>query len=574
MADENKVNKSATAKVVSSPRPRPPKPLVINGVTRNDDGTEITMKQWLGEPPVYEKIDEIINADVVVVGGGLAGICAARSTAEKGAKVVIFEKMGSLQGRSGDFAIIGSELEKKWWGRDNTRYGREILNSFMRDLGWRSNYRIMKYWVENNGEAFDWYMEGLPDIYVQPNTLDPLPEDCHCWILPERFPLPREWDIETEYYKTYPVTIRIAPSHVPVMNGNFKLAEATDNCTAYFNFPVCKLLRGDDGAMTGVIAESLKDGKIIQANAKAVILATGDFVGNKEMLYYYIPWAHRDSRILMGGPDALVKFNDGDGHRMGMWIGAQMEDGPLGMINHCMGGTMGVSAFLLLNLDGERFMNEDVPGQQWENAISRQRGCKVYQIFDHNWHDQVRYMNAGHGSVIGVCQEEPYPNKYQSFRANDSYTNRANIESDIELDRCVKAATIEELVAKLDLDDEARKRALEEINRYNELCKNRYDDDFGKRSDRLFPIECGPFYASGVSTAGILATVGGLDCDHKCRVLDSERLPIPGLYAAGNIQGGRFPVEYPMTIPGISHSMCTTFGRYAGELAAEYTEKK
>lgn len=63
----------------------------------------------------------------------------------------------------------------------------------------------------------------------------------------------------------------------------------------------------------------------------------------------------------------------------------------------------------------------------------------------------------------------------------------------------------------------------------------------------------------------MLVCVGGLESDEECRVYDDDRNVIPGLYVAGNMQGCRFAVEYPTTVPGISHSMALTYGKIAGE---------
>lgn len=134
------------------------------------------------------------------------------------------------------------------------------------------------------------------------------------------------------------------------------------------------------------------------------------------------------------------------------------------------------------------------------------------------------------------------------------------------------ADTIEELIDMINLEPEAKATALKTIERYNELCEKGVDEDFGKSSFRMFPLKKGPFFASNIQTAGILCTVGGLDCNSDCNVYDGDRRPIPGLYVCGNIQGNRFPVDYPMILPGISHSSCITFGRLAGTNAAEFAK--
>jgi len=102
----------------------------------------------------------------------------------------------------------------------------------------------------------------------------------------------------------------------------------------------------------------------------------------------------------------------------------------------------------------------------------------------------------------------------------------------------------------------------------NQMAKNGKDEDFGKATSRLFPVENPPFYASPATTAVMLVCIGGLESDEDCHVYDQQRKVIPGLYAAGNIQGNRFAVQYPIPIVGISHSLALYYGYVAGKNAA------
>lgn len=103
--------------------------------------------------------------------------------------------------------------------------------------------------------------------------------------------------------------------------------------------------------------------------------------------------------------------------------------------------------------------------------------------------------------------------------------------------------------------------------RYREMTDNGADADFGKKAGLLIPIDKSPYFALKFGPA-LLAVVGGLLTDADTRVLDGERKPIPGLYAAGNVMGGRYGVDYPILIPGNSNGTALTFGFLAGEIAA------
>lgn len=544
---------------------------VFCGSVMDANGEEIKMRSWLGSAPEFDHVDEELAADVVVCGGGIAGVCAARAAVEAGARVVLLERCATVQGRSCDFAVIGSENVRNWWGIDTSPYKDRMLKSFMRDTGWRSDYRAMKYWIDHCGETFDWYIKGVPEVYIQQNTLDPIPEGVRFWIGPKCRPLPEKWDADSknEYYTTWPVTLQFNPSHVPALRAGYELALATGKLTARFNTRAQSLIRGEDGSIAGVYATGVEDGRVLRVNAKAVILATGDIKSNPDMVYYYMPWAKNNPIAFPGRDRSGELIYVGDGHRMALWAGGKIEDGPHGMMNHNMGGALGVSPFMLINAKGLRFINEDITGQEWDNALMRQPKHYGYQIFDANWTEQVESFGPSHGAICGLL-----PEGAKIGGMSGHFTNRSQLEKAVESGRCIKADSLDELIAMLELDDAAKARALSEVARYNSFAKNGEDKDFGKRADRLFPIENGPFYASKVTLAPVLAVLVGIDCDHELNCYDSEMETIPGLYCAGNCQGNRFPTEYPMTIPGLSHSIAMTHGRHAGINAADYALSK
>ncbi|MEG0621145.1 MAG: FAD-binding protein, partial [Raoultibacter sp.] len=128
------------------------------------------------------------------------------------------------------------------------------------------------------------------------------------------------------------------------------------------------------------------------------------------------------------------------------------------------------------------------------------------------------------------------------------------------------AASIDELAKLMDVDATALRAT---ITHYNELAAAGADTDFGKRADRLFPVEEGPFYAFPMTDTVILVNMGGLQTNEDFNVLDTEDAPIEGLYAVGNVQGGRFLVDYPLPAPGISHGMALTHGMLVGRILAK-----
>lgn len=229
---------------------------------------------------------------------------------------------------------------------------------------------------------------------------------------------------------------------------------------------------------------------------------------------------------------------------------------------------MGNAGFLNLDLNGKRFMNEDLPGQQLENQIELQKNRESWQIFDSNWPQQLPYMPAAHG---GACYYEDYASEDEGPKNNTTYRNYKSpyqLEAAVADGRAVKADTLEELVAKIYPDDTAAQQtALDSIQRYNELAKAGYDEDFHKPASRMWAVENGPFYADKFTTALLLVCIGGLESDEDCHTFDADRNVIPGLYVAGNIQGNRFATEYPIGLKGVSHSMAMYYGYVAGKNA-------
>jgi len=111
---------------------------------------------------------------------------------------------------------------------------------------------------------------------------------------------------------------------------------------------------------------------------------------------------------------------------------------------------------------------------------------------------------------------------------------------------------------------------LAEVERYNGFYDAQVDEDFGKSPLRMFALRKAPFYAiKDEGSLRFLVTLGGLRTNANAQVLDNSFQVIPGLYAIGNTQGGRFVGDYPTTIAGASHSIACTYGYLTGKFIAE-----
>ena len=548
-----------------------------------DSSAAASENDWLGtEPEIDEsKVTKTVDVDVAVVGCGVAGVAAVRSIAEDGGKVAAFEKADGPQCRSGEYAVINGNVQAKWgrntWTREQID---EIVDSHMVESTYRCKRSIMSKWAHNIGDAFDWWVEANPELYYAETTRSAIPdENANNFLIPIFYPLPENYDWKQERFPCYPTSVEFLPNQSVTVNANMQKAVDTGNVDTFYGCFVEKLIM-EDGRCVGLYARDAATGEYIKCNAaKGVILSTGDYSQNTKMLQHFCPEVIENNiQCLFTNVDVEGSFtNQGDGIQLGMWAGAQVQQSHAPMIHHMGGGAdlsgvgvMGNAGFLNLDLNGKRFMNEDLPGQQLENQIELQKNRESWQIFDSNWPQQLPYMPAAHG---GACYYEDYASEAEGPKNNTTYRNYKSpyqLEAAVADGRAVKADTLEELVAKIYPDDTAAQQtALESIQRYNQLAKDGYDEDFHKPASRMWAVENGPFYADKFTTALLLVCIGGLESDENCHTFDADRNVIPGLYVAGNVQGNRFATEYPIGLKGVSHSMAMYYGYVAGKNAMQ-----
>ena len=482
-------------------------------------------------------IKEICNTDVVVVGAGTSGKAAALSAAQAGAKVIQIDKHVTYRWGGGMIAAIDSRLQKKLGIKIDKD---EVCLELMKWGGNKPDQRLYRVWADQSGAVMDWLMDLTDADGIK--------------TLPHQWPRSAGYDPKTEYYPDFPVCHIHSDGKTPGLNHKIAL-ECVQNralklgVDIRYQTPAVQLLRQPSGRVTGVIARN-KAGNYVQFNArKAVILCTGDYGNNPWMMEKYCAPAAEVARhhnIYMTRNEDLLKapepINVGDGHQMAMLVGAVMEPAPHAPMSHATVGASGANAFLRVNIDGERFENEDVPAQSSANSLVRQPGKRVWQVFDSKWETDITRMGVGLGT---------------HSQATDML--RAQVEQ-----MTVKADTIEKLAQKMEVPVDTFKAT---IDRNNQLARMGRDMDFGKRPDRLTTVDKPPFYA-GIIEQHILVVLGGLITNTRFQPIDADRKVIPGLYLAGNTVGNRFAVDYPTMCAGLSHGFAWTTGRLAGLYAA------
>lgn len=529
---------------------------------------------WLGEAPAIsdDQVEEELTADVVVVGLGAAGVPAARAAAEAGAKVVCLESSSHLNSVASDMAIFGGQTQAQWGRGDGFLDKKMVVNMHMEECSHHVSQSVISRYYDESGAALDWFVGASKNLYMAPESYAEIPTDAQAnYMFPYMYPVPETYDYTKEDLPCYPTSVGFS-SLATVMADNLQAAVDAGAEVRYSTKGV-ELILNDEGAVAGIYAQAAGSDGYLKITAQSVILATGDYLGNEDMMKFYAPECVENGiNILSIDLDDEGNYtNVGEGHKMGAWAGAAIEQWHAPMIHHMGGGAgadgrgvIGNNGFLWLNLHGKRFMNEDVPGQQLENQVELQPQRMAYQFFDSSWPEQLKYFPAAHG-IACIYKDEALPD-WTPAGLKINVRCPADIEAAVAEGRCLKADTIDELLAKI--DGMNAQVAKESIERYNQLAKAGSDEDFGKSSQRMFALENGPFYAAECGVALTLANLGGLESDSDCHVYNTERQVISGLYVAGAPQGGRFNVQYPISLKGLSAGMCMVFGKIAGENAA------
>ena len=529
---------------------------------------------WLGEAPAIsdDQVQQELTADVVVVGLGAAGVPAARAAAEAGAKVMCLESSSHLNSVASDMAIFGGQTQAQWGRGDGFLDKKMVVNMHMEECSHHVSQSIISRYYDESGAALDWFVGASKNLYMAPESYAEIPADAQAnYMFPYMYPMPETYDYTKEDLPCYPTSVGFS-SLATVMADNLQAAVDAGAEVRYSTKGV-ELILNDEGAVAGIYAQAAGSDSYLKITAQSVILATGDYLGNEDMMKFYAPECVENGiNILSIDLDDEGNYtNVGEGHKMGAWAGAAIEQWHAPMIHHMGGGAgadgrgvIGNNGYLWLNLRGKRFMNEDLPGQQLENQVELQPQRKAYQFFDASWPEQLAYFPAAHG-VACIYRDEPLP-EYTASGLRINVRTPADIDAAVEEGRCLKADTIDELLGMIEgMDVETAKASIE---RYNELARAGEDTDFFKSSQRLFALENGPFYAAECGCALTLGNLGGLESDEECHVYNTDRELIPGLYAAGATQGGRFAVQYPISLKGLSCGMCMVYGKIAGENAA------
>lgn len=514
------------------------------GEPTSQTGQSAQGRSWevVPEPIGDERIANSVETDVVIVGAGIAGTCAALAAAEAGLSVAVLQKTPDTFSFGSLTAVWNHPHQQEAGIVDRIDIESEI-SQWMVACENMPNRNFVNLWRDRSAADIQW----IQKVFEDEDGIVAWDEgfDLAVWI---------DW-----------------------VNGTKTIAEKAEHlgATFYFETPGVQLVREDgDGRVIAVIGEN-REGEYIRFQAgKGVILCAGDYGGDPEMMEKWLPASVSFQKSYPEG------MNTGDMHKAALWIGAAMDDAP-----HCaeihydlVDGTLdqvfgAAIPWLRVNLDGKRFGNENVDYAFVPMQDPAQPECMHIDIFDDNYEQDWEHMGEG------MYRSDPSPQtaapvfiEYldkEGFDHSGMSDYRAMVEAYVKLGLMFKADTLEELAEQVGIRDTAS--FVETVKRYNQLVEKGVDEDFGKPIEYMPAIKQPPFY--GVPRSAYqLACLGGLRVNTSMEVLDEEDTAIPGLYAAGINSGGKWfsGMVQPMDhLTGMPSARCLITARIAVESIIE-----
>lgn len=510
---------------------------------------------------------EEVTYDVVVVGAGAAGSAAALKASEGSDKVLLLEKTATPSGAGtlagGMFAAesrlqkeAGKTVDKKW-----------LYDEYMKSSSGFMNSILVSKIIDESSNTVDWLM----DNGMQLNLADSGTGGSYAHI-------------------GMPTTL-----HGYNEGGKVAITKLIDKFkenggTVMFSTPAKELMVDKDGKVTGVIATK-EDGSKLKVNAKSVVIATGGFGGNDEMLKKVYGKTYTKGEVGQntgaGIEMAWTAGADEYGTKTSHYFWETFKGEEAAALGEALGEDyFGLTTFtfyphLRVNTLGQRFTDETtatnfaIHGAQ----IAVQPKQTEYLILDTSVLKQI--AEKGYVSVedhYGTFKD--HPQSYMEFNLpnnTEELIQEENTPTDFTplLEGALgtgvvfKGNSIEELAKNMGVD---QTNLVESVNLYNQSIQTGKDPQFFADTTRLVSVTEGPFYAVKY-VARNLGTLGGVKINENIEAIDKNGQPIPGLYVAGADAGGMYGGSY-VDFEGGTLGFAYTSGKIAGENAASYAKKQ
>ena len=496
-----------------------------------------------------EAEDVVYDADVVVVGAGGAGMVSAITAADAGKKVIILESQALVGGNSK--LATGGMNAGRTPNQDENEFGEaagveKTLEKAKKDYADNEVITglaetVAQQWAEYQKNPQGYFdsveLMKLDTLIGGKGVNNPALVDALCENSAPAIEWLKSINIDLKQVGAFGGA-SVKRIHKPVNDegktvavGSYMIPLLEENCASrgieiLMETTANEILTAD-GKVTGVVATG-KSGETVTVNAKAVVLATGGFGYNSEMVVKYAP--NLEGFMSTNAPGAM-----GQGIEMATAIGAdtvdmdQIQIHPTVQFDSAALITEGLrgDGAILVNSEGKRFIDEVGTRDVVSAAEIAQPGSYSWLIVDQEMVD-----------------------------------NSAVIQGYIKKGFTFTGETVEELAAAIEVDPAA---LAETMQKWNGYVEQKNDPDFGRTSFTK-QLNKAPYYAIKV-TAGVHHTMGGLAINAKTEVLDAEGNVIPGLFAAGEVAGG---VHGANRLGGNAVADFTVFGHIAGESASAY----
>ena len=509
---------------------------------------------WLGRTvEAVAGADETYDVDICVIGCGGSGFMASITAGKLGAKVLTIEKANSVAGVngikvSGPFAVDTSVLHAREGG--TTLEVDEVFQHVMNYTHWTPNPALMHRCLDESKNA----VENLVGIGYKMQEAN--------------------FRFETPFYQEkggFHLITNALDERVELWNKALEDA----GVEVLFNTTATGLLMDGDKAV-GVTAKKA-DGTSVTVNAKAVIIASGGYLGNRDLQEKFLKT--RKLNAAAGGNSLCT----GDGIMMAEDAGAVLCK----TFGYCpceYGGTnskasrpakqdkydqnyffkFGLYGNLLVDAEGKRFINEgllcDYPMSYGSEQIIL--NAPWYGIVDQAYVDAMMTKGLYEYTIAkGANEKNWFIGNYFKGRILDRLPQ--DMEEGLKEGWLAKADTLEELSKAFGLTD-----LVDTVKKYNEFCDKGVDAEFGTSPWYLSKIEKGPFYAVQCEPSA-WSTFGGIRTDDRLRALKADNTPMQGLYVAGTDNGSLYYSPY-YDVPGFCYGLCIDSGYIAAHEAVDY----
>lgn len=460
------------------------------------------------------KVSETKDCDIVVIGAGMAGLTAAVEALNGGAKVILLESEQQTGGNGSTTSVVmgvGTDMQKDL---GITLTPAQIISTEMETFNCSVDGSRWSKLVHNSKDNIEWLIEqgalfnGEVDNYNGIGIVD----TGHWWTGETKR------DGKTGFVE--PMTARVQEL------GGELICNAAG-----------KQLIMENGEAKGVYAKT-EDG-VLQVNAKAVIIATGGYANNNDML---AEKGYNTDEIAVFGIDG----HNGDGISMALEAGAKSWMDKSSLMEYPMCPAIGqvsasfasLATAIWVNGDAVRFVDENCFAKVPARCALAVRAQDVsYSLFTQAMVDAVSEKDPDAVEALG-----------KAVGSNDLF----------------KADSIAEVAKAAGLDADALKAT---VDQYNQYCAAGADEEFAKDAKALIPIEQGPFYLMRNNGIYFLTTIGGIDTTEKCEVRAEAGGVIKGLYAAGVDGVELYNGLYTIDVPGSCNANNINTGRTAAKEA-------